>query len=159
MFSVLRIKSVVELLNKMSNRGTKSFHYEKFQRKVYDAVDSEKVKNRIFETLIKQKVVELGLELKCSECSKWGWYSVNQLDYSLICNFCFQQFDYPILDPTDKKHSKWAYRVVGPFALPEYAQGGYTAVLAIRFFADVVGGFDQAGVTWSSAQELALSTD
>ena len=155
----LTYKGVVELLNKMSNRGTKSFHYEKFQRKVYEAVDSEKVKNRIFETLIKQKVVELGLELKCNECSKWGWYSVNQLDYSLICNFCFQQFDYPILDPTDKKHSKWAYRVVGPFALPEYAQGGYAAVLAIRFFADVIGGFDQAGVTWSSAQELALSID
>lgn len=155
----LTYKGVVELLNKMSNRGTKSFHYEKFQRKVYEAVNSEKVKNRIFETLIKQKVVELGLKLKCSECSKWSWYPVNQLDYSLICNFCFKQFDYPILDPIDKKHSKWAYRVVGPFALPKYADGGYAVALAIRFFADVIGGFDQAGVNWSSAQELELSTN
>ena len=92
--------------------------------------------------LVKRKVVELGLEFKCSKCSKWSWYSVNQLDYSLICNFCFKQFDFPIIDPTDKKHSKWAYRVVGPFALPKYADGGYAAALAIRFFADVIGGFD-----------------
>ena len=155
----LTYKGVVELLDKMSNRFTKSFHYEKFQRKICDAVDREELKDRIFETLVKQKAVELGLELKCGECSKWSWYSVNQLDYALICNFCFKQFNFHIIDPTDKKHSKWAYRVVGPFALPDHAQGGYAASLAIRFFTDIIGGFDQAGVTWSSAQELKLNTD
>ena len=151
----LTYKGVVELLNKMSNRFTKSFHYEKFQRKLYDAVDSEKLKDRIFETLVKRKAVELGLKLKCSECSKWSWYSVKQLDYSLICNFCFKQFDFPITNPLGA-HSKWAYRVVGPFALPDYAQGGYASALAIHFFAEVIGGIDQAEVTWSSAQELKL---
>lgn len=153
----LTYKGVVELLDKMSSRFTKSFHYEKFQRNIYDAVDSEKLKDRIFETLVKQKVVELGLELKCRKCSKWSWYSVNQLNYSLICNFCFKQFDFPIIDPTDKKYSKWAYRVVGPFALPDYAQGGYATALAIRFFADIIGGFDRAELTWSSGQELKLN--
>ena len=43
--------------------------------------------------------------------------------------------------------------------MPKYADGGYAAALAIRFFADVIGGFDQAGVTWSSAQELTLNTN
>ena len=152
-------KGVVELLDKMSNRLTKSFHRQKFQRKICQAVNNQKLKDRTFETLVRQKAVELGLELKCSKCSKWSWYSVNQLDYSLICNFCFKQFDFPIIDPTDKKHSKWAYRVVGPFALPDYAGGGYAAALTIRFFADIIGGFDQAGVTWSSAQELTLNTN
>ena len=158
-FGVFRLtyKGVVELLNKMSNSSNKSFHYRKFQGRIREAVGSEKSKDEIFETLVKRKAVELGVELKCNECSKWSWYSVNQLDYSLICNFCFKQFDFPIIDPTDKKHSKWAYRVVGPFALPEYAQGGYAAALAIRFFANVIGGFDQAGVTWSSAQEITLN--
>ena len=155
----LTYKGVVELLDKMSDRFTKSFHYEKFQGKICDAVDSEKLKDRIFETLVKQKAVELGVEIKCSECSKWGWYSVKQLDYSLICNFCFKQFDFPIINPTDKKHSKWAYRVVGPFARPDNAQGGYAAALSIRFFSEIVGGFDYAGVTWSSGQELTLNTN
>ena len=43
--------------------------------------------------------------------------------------------------------------------MPDYAIGGYASALAIHFFAEVIGGFDQAGVTWSSAQELKLSTD
>ena len=149
----LAYKGIIQLLNEMSNSSTKSFHYKKFQSKIRHAVNSGKLKDRTFETLIERKAVELGLELKCSKCSKWSWYSVTQLDYSLTCSFCFKQLDFPIIDPTDKKHSKWAYRVVGPFALPKYADGGYAAALAIRFFADVIGGFDQAGVTWSSAQE------
>ncbi len=150
-------EGVIEFLNKMTGRFTKASDYCEFKRKIDNADKKERPKNRTFETLIKRKVVEFGVKLKCSKCSKWSWYSVNQLDYSLICDFCFQQFDYPILDPTDKKHSKWAYRVVGPFALPNYADGGYAAALAMRFFANVIGEFDQAGVTWSSGQELTLN--
>ena len=152
-------RGVIKFLDKMTGRVTKASHYYEFHRKICDAVNNKKLEDRTFETLVKRKAVELGLEFKCSKCSKWSWYSINQLDYSLICNFCFKQFDFPIIDPTDKKHSKWAYRVVGPFALPDYAQGGYASALAIRFFADVIGGFDQAGVTWSSAQELTLNTN
>ena len=152
-------KGVIKFLDKMTGRVTKASHYCEFQSKIHNAINSEKLKDRTFETLVKRKAVELGLKLKCSECSKWSWYSVGQLDYSLICNFCFKQFDFPIIDPTDKKHSKWAYRVVGPFALPDYAQGGYASALAIRFFADIIGGFDQAGVTWSSAQKLKLQEE
>ena len=146
-------------LIKCQTASTKSFHYEKFKKKIDDAVNNDKLKDRIFETLVKRKAVELGLEFKCNECSKWSWYAANQLDYSLICNFCIKPFDFPIIDPTNKKLSKWAYRVVGPFALPDNAQGGYAAALSIRFFSEIVGGFDYAGVTWSSGQELTLNTN
>ena len=153
----LAYKGVVELLNKMSKRPvTKTAKHKDFQSAIKGAVKKEELATRIIETLVQRKVVELGLELKCSKCNKWSWYSVDQLDYSLTCSFCFRRFDFPIIDPIDKKHSKWAYRVVGPFALPNYASGGYAAALAIRFFADVIGGFDAAEVTWSSAQELEL---
>ena len=101
------------------------------------------------------RAVELGLELKCDKCGSPNWYPVNRLDYLLTCSLCFKQFDFPITKPLGG-HSKWAYRVVGPFALPDYAKGGYASALAIRFFADIIGGFDQAGVTWSSGQELKL---
>ena len=150
-------KGVIKFLNKMTGRFTKAGHYFEFRNEIHNAINSEKLKDRTFETLVKRKAVELGLELKCTECSKWSWYSVNQLDNSLICNFCFKQFDFPIIDPTDRKRSKWAYRVVGPFALPDYAQGGYATALAIRFFANIIGGFDRAEVTWSSGQELTLN--
>ena len=157
--SCLTYEGVIKFLDKMTGRVTKASHYTEFHKEICNAANDERLEDRTFETLVKRKVVELGLEFKCSKCSKWSWYSVGQLDYSLICNFCFKQFDFPIIDPTDKKHSKWAYRVVGPFALPKYADGGYAAALAIRFFADVIGRFDQAGVTWSSAQELTLNTN
>ncbi len=151
-------KGVIELLNEMSgNSATKTTHYKEFKNKIHAAVDNESSRKRTFETLVERKVVELGLELKCSKCSKWSWYSVNQLDYSLICNFCFKQFNFPITNPIGE-HSRWAYRVVGPFALPKYADGGYATALAIRFFADVIGRVDGSKVTWSSGQKLMLPT-
>ena len=67
----LAYKGIIQLLNEMSNSSTKSFHYKKFQSKIRYAVNSGKLKDRTFETLIERKAVELGLELKCSKCSKW----------------------------------------------------------------------------------------
>ena len=152
----LTYKGVIELLNEMSkNSATKTTHYREFRNKIHTAIDNENLRKRTFETLVEQKAVELGLELKCDKCGSRSWYSVTQLDYSLTCSLCFKQFDFPITSPLGE-HSKWAYRVVGPFALPDYAQGGYATALAIRFFANIIGGFDRAEVTWSSAQELEL---
>ena len=153
----LTYKGVIGLLNEMSkNSATKTTHYREFKNKIHTAIDNENLRKRTFETLVEQKAVELGLQLKCDKCGSPSWYPVNQLDYSLTCSLCFKQFDFPITTPLGA-HSKWAYRVVGPFALPDYAQGGYASALTIHFFADVIGGFDQAGVTWSSGQELTLN--
>jgi len=112
---------------------------------------------KYFETLVKQKVVELGLEIKCSKCSSWSWNSINQLDYSLVCDLCLKEFDFPIANPAGSSTARWSYRVIGPFAFPDFAKGGYSAALAIRFFADALGSFDRSAVTWSSGQELELS--
>ena len=148
--SHLAHKSVIEYLNKISKRPvTKTANYQAFQ---------DELGEEIFEALVKRKVVELGLKLKCSKCSEWNWYSLTQLDYSLTCGLCLRQFDFPIVDPIDKKRSKWAYRLIGPFAQPDYAKGGYTSALAIRFFANVIGEIGESEVTWSSGQELTLPT-
>ena len=147
--SCLAYKNVIEFLNKISKRPvTKTHNYQTFRNKLG---------KRIFETLVERKAVELGLELKCSKCGSRSWYSIKQLDYSLTCSFCFKQFDFPITNPVGK-HSRWAYRVVGPFALPDYAKGGYAAALAIRFFANVIGRTGRSEVAWSSGQELTLPT-
>jgi len=150
-------KGIVKLLNEMSRKPvTKSAHYKEFQNKIHDAVSKDIWRNKTFETLVKHKAVELGLELKCKNCGRWSWYSIKQLDYSLICDFCLKPFDFPITSPGHSEHSRWAYRVIGPFALPDYARGGYVASLAIRFFADVIGGMGRSEVSWSSGQELTL---
>ena len=158
--SCLAHKDVIKLLNKIANKPiAKTIDYQKFQRKIDCAVDDEVLKGRVFEALVKRKVVELGLKLKCDECSSWSWYSIKQLDYSLTCSLCFKPFDFPITNPLDCKNSRWAYRVVGPFALPDYASGGYASSLAIRFFADIVGELNRSTATWSPGQELELSTN
>jgi hypothetical protein len=152
-------RGIVKLLNEMSKKPiTRSAHVKEFQNKIHNAAKSDIWRNRNFETLVERNAVELGLELKCSKCNSWSWYSVKQLDYSLTCDLCLRQFDFPITEPGNSKYSKWAYRVIGPFALPDYARGGYAAALAIRFFADVIGGMDSSKVTWSSGQELTLAT-
>lgn len=152
----LAYKGIIELLDEMSkNSATKTTHYKEFKNKINTAIENENLRKRTFETLVERKAVELGLKIKCDKCDSLNWYSIKQLDYSLTCSLCFKQFDFPITNPSGK-HSKWAYRAVGPFALPDYARGGYASALAIRFFADVMGGMDQAEVTWSSAQELQL---
>ena len=152
-------KEVIELLNKISDRPvTKTARYQYFRRKIVSAVDDKTLGERIFETLVERKVVELGLELKCSKCGSWSWYSVKQLDYSLTCSLCLRQFDFPVTNPEDSKRSRWAYRLIGPFAQPDYAKGGYAASLAIRFFTSIIGETIRSEVTWSAGQELELTT-
>ena len=150
-------EGVIRLLDKMSRKPvTRSAHHAEFKNRIHNAVNKDIWRTRDFETLVERKAVELGLELKCTKCESWSWYSVKQLDYSLVCDLCLKQFDFPITNPGHSKHSRWAYRVIGPFALPGYARGGYSAALAIRFFADVIGRMDRSEVTWSSGQELKL---
>ena len=151
-------EGVIKLLDEMTRSLTKAAHHLEFKNKIRNAIDYEGLRDRTVETLVEKGVVELGLELRCSKCSSWSWYSLKQLDYALTCDLCRKQFNFPITEPANGLHGKWAYRVVGPFALPDYASGGYAASLAIRFFAEVVGAFDEAEVTWSSAQKLELPT-
>lgn len=152
-------KGIIELLNEMSNRPvTKTAHYKEFQNKVGNAINNKKWKSALFERLVERKVVELGLELKCRKCNNWSWYSITLLDYTLICDFCLKQFEFPITSPLSSNHSRWAYRVIGPFAIPNYARGGYAAALAIRFFTDVIGRKNSSAITWSAGQTLELPT-
>ncbi len=150
-------KGVIELLNKMANKPvTKTCRFETFQNKIDCAVSKKEWAKRTFETLVERKAAELGLEIKCSKCDSRSWYSISQLDYTLICNLCLKQFNFPVTNPEDNKQSRWAYRVIGPFALPDYARGGYAAALAIRFFADILGDPGRSVITWSAGQELEL---
>ena len=147
-------KNVIEQLNKMANTPlTRSFHAKEFENKV-NAKGDKKRSSR----LVSQKVVQLGLELKCSKCDSWNWYEINNLNYELSCNRCLKFFDFPILEPSNSSLSRWSYRVVGAFALPDYARGGYAASLAIHFFVRKVSDSHRLNITWSSGQELTLQS-
>ncbi len=147
---------VVKLLNEISRKPTtKSMQQKEFINKVNAAMKGNVWLEGAAEQLVKRNAVELGLELKCSKCSSWSWYSLKQLDYKVSCSLCLREFCFPIINPSGSESSRWAYRLIGPFALPDYARGGYAAALAIRFFSEVVGHNDSK-VTWSSGQELTF---
>jgi hypothetical protein len=104
--------------------------------------------------LVEGNAVELGLELKCTKCSSWSWYPLSGLGCEMTCGLCLRPFKFPITDPSPSGgKSRWAYRLIGPFALPDYARGGYSASLSIRFFSNILFRHD-AAVTWSASQEL-----
>jgi len=146
---------IVKVLNDMSRRPiSRSAHHHEFKNKVQNAAKDDSWRVLNFKDLVEKGAVELGLEVKCTKCSSWSWYSLKQLDYQLSCGLCLRQYGFPIVEPNS--NSRWAYRLVGPFALPDYARGGYAASLSIRFFSEIVGLHD-VEVTWSAGQELELA--
>jgi hypothetical protein len=150
-------KDIIELLEEMSRRPiTRSAHQREFQNKVRSAVGGDIWRNRVFETLVERKAVQLGYELRCSKCGSWSWYAIPQLKDAMTCDLCLREFDFPVAEPSNSKHARWAYRVIGPFALPEYAKGGYASALTVRFFAEVLGLSQSSEVTWTSGHELTM---
>lgn len=148
-------QDIVKYLNKISRRpGSRSAQHQEFRNTIEGAIKGNIWRKRNFETLVERNAVELGLELCCSKCSSWSWYSMKQLDDQMSCSLCLKQFSFPTIDPGHKKNSRWAYRLIGPFALPNYANGGYAAALSIRFFASVISRLRDTDVTWSAGQEL-----
>ena len=156
----LAYEGVIKLLDAMARRPiTRSAHQREFENKINVATKGDSWPAKVLETLVERKAVELGYELNCSKCGHWSWYPLKQLDETMTCDLCLQRYAFPRTRPTDSKRARWTYRVVGPFALPGYAAGGYAAALAIRFFADVIGRMHRAGTTWSPGQELELTSD
>lgn len=155
----LTSRNIIEQLNKMANTPlTSSFQINKFENEINKNTSKNPYGHTRSEILVSQKIVELGLELKCSKCNSWNWYKLNNIDYNLTCNRCLKTFDFPITKPTKSDFSRWAYRVIGAFALPDYARGGYSASLAIHFFERNIGLSSDLNITWSGGQELTLKS-
>ncbi|GLQ50050.1 hypothetical protein ACFFJT_06765 [Dyella flava] len=148
-------ESIVRLLQKMSKSTSKSMGQGAFSGQIKNATKSDPWLDEAEENLIRQNAVELGLEIKCSKCSSWNWYALRDLDYKVQCSLCLKEFSFPILEPTNSSVVQWAYRLVGPFALPDYAQGGYAASLAMHFIANVAGS-NETKITWTAGVELTL---
>ena len=150
--------SIIKWLNTISRKPiTPSAQHQEFKNRIRDATKGDTWHHRNFETLVERKAVELGLELKCTKCSSWTWYALNNLDHAVSCGLCLRLFPFPDDDPNTNTRSRWAYRLIGPFALPDYARGGYASALAIRFFSHILGRSDRSDVTWSAGQELTLA--
>jgi hypothetical protein len=97
--------------------------------------------------LLNAKVLTLGMKLLCRECQHVGWYSISQLDFTLTCERCLRQFAFPQSHPPAKP---WAYRVIGPFAVGDFAAGSYSVLMSAQFLAGEIA----EACTWIPSFEL-----
>ncbi|MGF1902316.1 hypothetical protein [Aliivibrio sifiae] len=150
---VIANRKVIEVLNNMAMKPvSKTEKIVAFKNKLDKAVDGDRWRHSGFDKLVNNGAVELGAEIKCTECGHPSWFEIPKLDHKLKCDLCRRVFDFPKVDP--KTHLDWLYRVVGPFALPNYGKGGYSAALTIRFFANIVGEYSFSDISWSAGREL-----
>ena len=151
-------KGIVDLLNTLSKSDNKTMGVQEFRNKVNKQsthVANSLYKNRNFEILVSKQVVTLGLEVHCENCDQWGWYQLDKLNNTLLCNFCLKPFNFPICYPDNSQvHVKWSYRVIGPFALNNYAKGAYSAALSLKFFHSFDLFHSRNSMTWTSGMKL-----
>ena len=96
--------------------------------------NSAEVAERHFRNLINYKILKGGVNLQCPECAQHTWYALDDLSDRVTCERCLEKFDFPIVRPISKDN--WHLRTIGPFSVENYAQGGYSVALSLRFFAD-----------------------
>lgn len=152
-------KNIIKILDEMARTPlTRSFQVNKFENMINKNIKKQEWMATRSEVLASQNIVELGLEVKCSKCDSWSWYTLKELDYTLTCSRCLKKFDFPITKPSKSEYSRWSYRVIGPFAIPDYSRGGYAAALAIHFFERNIDDANRLKMTWSAGQELTLKS-
>jgi hypothetical protein len=83
------------------------------------------------------KIMRIGLSLRCPHCAKENWYSLSEIDYEITCERCLDRFAFPQAG-IKFNQSDWRYRVIGPFSVPDYADGAYATVLTLRLFSDTL---------------------
>jgi len=106
------------------------------------------------EEFIKAKSFRLGLALACPNCSKENWYGLGDLRDEVMCQQCLRSFDFP-QGGINFDRTGWKYRVVGPFTVPDYADGAYSTVLTLRVFANNVGP-DGADLIYATGTKVKL---
>jgi len=98
---------------------------------------------------LKQSVFRAGLQVKCPTCAYHIWFALDAIGYSPTCSRCLNQFKFSET-PAALHDVNWYYRVIGPFAAPDYARGGYAVALTLRSLAPRY----DSEMTWSTGLAL-----
>ncbi|MCK4788024.1 MAG: hypothetical protein KAV87_30000, partial [Desulfobacteraceae bacterium] len=168
--NIIAHPELISLLNKMAHKQIKiqtqqgavpkeyygrTVEYATLEKLIHNINQSRRWAHFSLQSLINCNVINIGLEVKCTECDQWNWYPVESLSNILVCENCLKEYAFPKAQPTNRR-LRWCYRAVGPFNKPDYASGAYTSALAVRFFSGMLGFIDTA-LTWSPGLNLTLS--
>lgn len=109
---------------------------------------------KTLDRLVEDGILQLGLSPRCPHCTQENWYSLDSVGNEVSCARCLKHFPFPQGLPT---RELFKYRVIGPFATPGYARGGYAVALALRFLEDELDSMSQ--FTFSTGLELKHEND
>lgn len=98
-------------------------------------------------------VIRLGLEIDCPTCKTTNWNSLTAVDYRLNCERCLNSYEFPQA-ALRNQNGNWSYRVVGPFSVPDFGRGSYSALLALRVVNRAIDTMDR--MTFATAMDLAF---
>ncbi|WP_420347200.1 hypothetical protein [Pelagibius sp.] len=101
----------------------------------------------------KRNVIRLGLETTCPQCLAKNWHSLTAVDYSITCDRCLNEYEFPQTGPHQKVRN-WSYRVLGPFSVPDFGRGAYSALLTLKFLKEFAGSHSE--MTFSTAMNLVI---
>lgn len=159
--NILRERGIVEQLNSMarSRREWKDGSADEFTDRTASVLDwvmtLRPIQKKTFgkwktlDRLVADGMLRLGLAPRCPHCTQENWYSLNDVADQLSCARCLKTYPFPQGNP-DRKLFK--YRVVGPFATPGYARGGYAVALTLRFLEHELSSMN--AFTFSTGLEL-----
>jgi hypothetical protein len=93
------------------------------------------------DSFINAGVLRLGLLVQCDHCTYSNWIGISGLEETLTCERCRKRYPFP-QGRLNFVHSPWRFRVVGPFAVPDYANGAYATALTLRVFGETLASRD-----------------
>ena len=96
-------------------------------------------------------VFRAGLRVQCPTCAHHNWFDLDAIGYDVTCSRCLNEFAFSQA-PDKLAQVEWYYRVIGPFAAPDYARGAYAVALTLRCLSPQ----HHAEITWSTG--LVLDT-
>ena len=75
-----------------------------------------------------RNILSLGLSSTCPTCSAVNWHSLGDVDFQVRCARCLEIYPFPQGELATKNRN-FGYRLIGPFATPDYARGSYATLL------------------------------
>ncbi len=110
--------------------------------------------NITIDDFTQNNIIRLGIKTECTNCHAINWHSLTNADYDLVCERCQKSYRFPQAHLLTQNRN-WAYRVVGPFAVPDYGRGAYGALLALN----VIESLRMMGTGIDFATALSLEFD
>jgi hypothetical protein len=163
---LLADKETLQLLDKMSKRvrrypddTVEEFPDRTCDARIWDGLVKRRRNDSLGQRLsldnfVKANILKQGLGIDCPACKKNNWYGIGDLKVELTCEQCLRPFAFP-QGSIDFNNTPWKYRVVGPFTVPDYADGAYATVLTLRTLALNLGS-GHASVTCAAGLDLTL---